>query len=51
MVTSGEREGGRGKIGIGIKRYKLLCIKLVRYKNILYNREYSQYFIIIINGV
>ena len=27
VVTSGEREGGKGKIGIEIKRHKLLCIK------------------------
>ena len=26
-VTSGEREGGTGNKGVGIKRYKLLCIK------------------------
>ena len=27
MVTSGEREAGRGKMGEGKKRYKLLGIK------------------------
>ena len=27
VVTNGERERGWGKIGVGIKRYKLLCTK------------------------
>ena len=27
LVTNGEKEGRRGKIGSGIKRYELLCIK------------------------
>ena len=27
VVACGEREGRRSKIGIGSKRYKLLCIK------------------------
>ena len=34
MVTSGEREGERDKIGVG-SRHKLLCIK-VSYKDILH---------------
>ena len=27
VITSGEREVGRGKIGMGIRRYKLRCRK------------------------
>ena len=27
VVTSGEMEGGRGNLGWGIKRYKLLGVK------------------------
>ena len=27
VVTKGEREGGRNKLGVGINRHKLLCIK------------------------
>ena len=27
VVTTGERERERSKIGVGVKRYKLLCIK------------------------
>ena len=34
VVTSGEREGERDKIGVG-NRYKLLCIK-ISYKDILH---------------
>ena len=26
-VTDGDREGGKGAIGAGIRRYKLLCIR------------------------
>ena len=47
MVISGERKGERGKIGVGIKRYK------ASYKDVVsvQHRECSQYFIISINGV
>jgi len=38
----GEKRGGEGKIGERIKRYRLSCIKEVRYKDI-WCREYSQY--------
>lgn len=27
VVTSGKRERRKGKLGVGIKRHKLLCIK------------------------
>ena len=33
MVTSGEKEGERGKIGLGTKSYKLLRYK-ISYKEI-----------------
>ena len=38
LATNGEREVGRGMIE-GIKRYKLLCIKYVSFKDIWYSRE------------
>ena len=34
VFTSGEREGGRKK-RVGVKRYKLLCIKLISCKDIM----------------
>ena len=37
VVTSAERGEGRGKMGYGIKRYKLLCIKWISNKDILYS--------------
>ena len=39
VVTSGEKEGGRDKLGIAVKRYKLLCRKYISYKegDILYS--------------
>ena len=40
MVISGERKGERGKIGVGIKRKKLLGIKYITQHG-----EYSQYSI------
>ena len=50
--TSREREAGRGKMGYGMKRYKLLCIKQISNKDILYSiGRYSQYFVITLNGV
>ena len=49
VFTSGEREEGRGNIGMGLKRYKLSGInKLQGY--IVQHGEYSQYFILTING-
>ena len=35
MVTSGKMEVGRGKVRVGFKRYKLLCIKQINNKDIL----------------
>ena len=51
MITSGERERGRDKIGWGIKRYKLpyKIDKLQGY--IVQHKKYSQYLIITLNGV
>ena len=37
LVTSGERQGGRGKVRIGDKRYKLLYIKQIHYNDISYS--------------
>ena len=50
VVISGERKVRRGKREVGIKRYKLLCIKKLQ-GCIVPQWEYSQYFIIIINRV
>ena len=45
VVTSREKEEGKGKINwVGNWRYKLLCIKQISYKDIMYNTEYRQYF-------
>ena len=36
----------------GIKRYKLSGItSILSYKNIMYSKEYSQYFIVTLHGV
>ena len=52
MDTSGEREGGRGKIECGVKRYKQLCIKYISNKDTFYSTgKYSYYFAITLNGV
>ena len=50
VVTSREREEGRGKMGYGIKRHKLLCSKKISNKDILYS-SYCHYLVIIFNGV
>ena len=44
VVTRREKEEGKGKIRVGDWRYKLLCIKQISYKDIMYNMEYRQYF-------
>ena len=44
-----DKVGGERK-GEGIKRYRLLNIKQMTYQDILC-REYSQYFVITVNGV
>ena len=50
VVTSGEREEGGAREEKGIKRHKLLLLnKLQRY--IVQHKEYSQYFIITLNGI
>ena len=36
-VTSEKKNAGRSKIGLGIKTFKLLYIKLIRYKDIPYS--------------
>ena len=50
VATSGEREGGRGNIEVGEQEVQIIRYK-ISYKDILYNRECRQYFIIAINGV
>ena len=50
MLTSGERDRGRGKVEEGIKRNKLS--KKINNKDILYSTvKYSHYFVITLNGV
>ena len=44
--------GERDQIGEGIKRYKFLCIKFKKLEGgTAQHKEYSQYFIITLNGV
>ena len=49
-VTNGERERGRGNTGLGNSEVQTVTYK-ISYKDMLCNTEYSQYFIIAINGV
>ena len=52
MVIKGETEGGGTNGECGINKYKLLYIKLLRNKNLLYSTEnYIQYLVIIYNGI
>ena len=52
MVTSREREERRGKTGMGIKRYTLLCVKQISNKDILYSTgKCSHNFIMTLNGI
>ena len=52
VLTSGERKERAGAIGYEIKSQKLLCIKKLSNKDILYKTwKYSHYFIITLNGV
>ena len=52
MDTSRKREWGGARWRYGIKRYKLLCIKKIRNKDILHSTgNYSHYFVITLNGV
>ena len=51
-VTQGETEGWRDKLGVWFKRYKLLCIKQISNKDILYSTEnYMHCIVITYNGV
>ena len=51
MVTSGEREGRWGKIGVGSKDVQTMY-KINNYKDILYNTgNIVNNFIITLNGV
>ena len=48
----GREKGSGEKQGYGIKRYKLLCIKQTRTKDILYNTgNCSHCFVVTVNGV
>ena len=52
QLPKGRGKGGGAKQGYGIKRYKLLCIKQISNKDILYSTgNYSHYLIITFNGV
>ena len=46
MVTSEEREGGKGNIGVEDEQ-----VQTTRYKYIVQHREYGQYLTITSNGV
>ena len=52
VVISGEKVERRDKTGCGIKRYKLLCIKQINIKDILYSiGKYSHCCVITFNGI
>ena len=52
MVSSGEREAGRGVIEVGDEEIQSSMYKINKLQGYcLQHREYSQYFIITINGV
>ena len=52
MVTSREREDGRGKTGVGNSEVQTTMYKINRLQGyIAQHREYSQYFIITIKEV
>ena len=53
VVTSLGRGEGEGDVRhIRFKRYKLLCIKQIRNKDIMYNSENDSFYLIItFNGV
>ena len=52
MVTSGKREKGRGSTRVGDWEVQNTMYKIKKLqRNITQQREYSQYFIITLNGV
>ena len=52
VVTSGEGEGGRGTIGVRGSVVQTTMYKINELQGyIVQHREYSQYFIVTINGV
>ena len=52
MATSGEREVGRGKTGVEDEEAQTTMHKINKLQGYtIQHREYSQYFIITINGV
>ena len=51
MATKGEREGGQDKLEYWINSYKLLLVKLISNKDLLYSTgNYIQYLVITCNG-
>ena len=45
MVISEEREGGRGKVGVGDSEVQTTMYKISKLQRcIVYHRDYSQYF-------
>ena len=52
VVTSGEREGGRGKIGEEDQEVQTTMYKINKLQGYtVQHRKHSQYFIITLNGV
>ena len=52
VVTSEEREGGRGNIRIGEEGVETVMYKIKKLRGcIVQHKEYTQYFIITINGI
>ena len=52
MATKGEREGGQDKLEYWINSYKLLLVKLISNKDLLYSTgNYIQYLVITYNGI
>ena len=52
VFISGEREVGRGKIGVGDEEVQTTMYKTNKLQGyIVQHKEYSQYFIINLNGV
>ena len=52
MVTGGERKGGRNTIGVGDSEVQTTVYKINKLQGyIVQHSDYSQYFIITLNGV